>query len=338
MICFASDNRATVHPKVMEALNAANIGHAPSYGEDAWTERLDQKLNKIFGREVYSFVMFSGTGSNVAAMAHMTQGYSAAICTDVSHMNTSETGAPERIAGIKLLTVPHKDGKLTAEGIEEYMYMLGTEHYAQPRIVSITQATEFGTVYTPEEIRAITAVAHRWGMYVYMDGARIANAAAYLNVPVADMTVNAGVDAVCFGGTKNGIMYGECLIFFEKWLGKRFIFTRKSTAQLPSKSRYISAQFLALFEDDLWLNNARHANRCATLLYEKLKSFNSITVAFPAQTNQIFFDMDRGMAEELKKEFLFLEHDGYYRIVTSYDTDEGDIDAFANKLQSIGCR
>ncbi|MCL2081144.1 MAG: beta-eliminating lyase-related protein [Oscillospiraceae bacterium] len=339
MICFASDNRAPVHPKVMEALAAANIGHAPAYGEDKWTGRLNDRLNVLFGREVYPFIMFGGTGSNVAAMAHLTQGYSAAICTDVSHMNTSETGAPERMAGIKLLAVPHSDGKLTAAGVEKHARALGNEHYAQPRIVSLTQATEFGTVYTPDETRAICDTAHHYGMYVYMDGSRIANAAACLDVPIADMTVNAGVDAVCFGGTKNGMMYGECLIFFDKWVGKRFIFTRKNMAQLPSKSRYISAQFCALLEDGLWLSCARMANGSARYLAGRLGGFNDIKIVFPVQTNQIFLEMDAKLALELKKDFNFYETGGgCYRLVTSFDTGKEEADAFIQKLHSYGCR
>jgi len=338
MICFASDNRAAVHPKVMEALSAANTGHAPSYGEDMWTQRLDQQLNELFGREAYPFVMFSGTGSNVAAMAHLTMGYSAVICTDISHMNTNETGAPERVACIKLLPVTHKDGKLNAEDIEKHISALGNEHHAQPYIVSVTQSTELGTVYTPDELKLICDTAHNYGMQVYMDGARIANAAAYLNVPIADMTVNAGIDAVCFGGTKNGMMYGECLIFFDKQIGERFIFTRKNVAQLPSKSRYISAQFLSLLENDLWLSTARHANECAQYLADELKGFKDIKIAFPVQTNQIFFKLNKQKAKELQKDFLFYEIDGLYRIVTSFDTRKEEADAFIHKLQSIGCR
>ena len=334
MISFASDNCAAVHPAVMEALNAANTGHAPSYGGDRWTKELSERLNALFGREVYAYPMMNGTGANVAALAHITLGYSSAVCADVCHMHTNETGAPERIAGVKLLAEPHAGGKLTVENIEKHMPDIGNEHHAQPRAVILTQATELGTVYTPGEVKAIAGVCRRNGLLLYMDGARIANAAAYLGVDIAGFTCDAGVDILCLGGTKNGAMYGECLVFFDRALGERFIFTRKNTAQLASKMRYISAQFSALLTNGLWLENARRANETAAYIAKGLQEIRGIEIAYPVESNQIFFKTDEKTARGLQKDFEFFSLGGLRRLVTSWDSRLDDADKFISAVKS----
>ncbi len=330
---FASDNCAPVHPAIMQALQEANVGHAPSYGSDYWTAAVSDAMNTVFGRPVTSFLMMNGTGANVAALAHVMRGYTGVICADVAHINTNETGAPERIAGAKLIPLPTKDGKLTPAQIETLLHMQTSEHYCYPAVVALTQATEFGCVYTPTEVAAIAAVCHANDMLLYMDGARIANAAAYLGVNVSAFTCEAGVDIVAFGGTKNGLMYGECLVFFDEALAKRFEFTRKSTGQLASKMRYIAVQFLALLQDDLWLTNAHHANTQARALAAGIAPF--FTILHPVEANEVFCVMDDALANALQETFEFGGHDGSYRLVTSFDTTDAQVHDFIERAKKI---
>ena len=264
---FESDNCAPVHPRVMAALGAANRGHVPGYGYDPVTAEADSLFDRLFGRHVEVFYTFNGTGSNAAALAHLVRPHHGIVCADTSHINAAETCAPERIAGGKLLTVPSADGKVTPAQLEGILGGWQSEHVPKPAVLSLTQVTDEGMVYTPEELRALTDAAHRHGMIVHMDGARLANAVAANRGDLAGST--AGVDVLGFGGTKNGMMFGEAVVFLKTELAEEFAYTRKSCGQLPSKARYIAAQFIALLEDGLWLELAGNANRMARQLYRR---------------------------------------------------------------------
>ena len=267
---FASDNAAGAHPAVLDAVTRANEGHALAYGDDPWTRRCESAFRDLLG-DVTTLLTFNGTGANVLALASLLGPADAVVCSDWAHISTDETGAPERILGVKLIDVPTTDGKLVPDQLDELAHLLGQVHHAQPGVVSITQSTELGTVYTIDEVAALCDRAHRFGMTVHLDGARIANAAAALGGDVAALrafTVDAGVDVLTFGGTKNGILGGEAVVYLRPELARRALYLRKQVTQLPSKQRYLAAQFLALLEGDRWLQLAQHANEMATHLYE----------------------------------------------------------------------
>jgi len=275
---FASDNNAGVHPEILRALEGVNEGHTIAYGDDPYTATADKKIRQVFGDDVMPFFVFIGTAANVLGLDALTKPYHAIICAETSHIHQNECGAPERLTGCKLLSVATPDGKLTIEGIAKYMHGFGDEHHSQPRVISITQSTEMGTVYTVEEIREIADYAHSHNIYLHMDGARLSNAAAFLEVGFREITRDAGVDVLSFGGTKNGLMYGEVVIFFNTDFAGDFKFLRKQGMQLASKMRYIATQFERFLEDDFWLTNAAHANRMAQLLADELKDIKQITI------------------------------------------------------------
>ena len=278
---FASDNSAAVHPAILDAIARANDGHALAYGYDDVTAAADRRFSELFGRDVDTYYVWGGSGANVMALMALARPADAVICTDIAHINVDETSSPERIVGTKLIDVPSTNGKLSPEQIEAQLHMLGVEHHAQPGIVSITQATEIGTLYSAAEVAAIVEIAHRHGMRVHLDGARIANATVALGgTPEAlrSFTIDAGVDVVSFGGTKNGMMYGEAVVFLTPELAARAKIIRKLVSQLPSKMRYISAQFDALLTDDLWLRNAAHANAMARRLHDGVHDLPGLTL------------------------------------------------------------
>ncbi len=260
---FASDNYAGAHPEIIAALAEANGGHQISYGEDVYTARLHDVMAAHLGPDVQVFPVFNGTGANVLSLQSMLPRWGAVICTETAHIHSDENGAPERVGGLKLLTVPTPDGKLTPELIDRQAYGWGDEHRAQPLAVSITQTTELGTAYTPDEIRAIADHIHPLGMRLHLDGARIANAAASLDLPLRAFTTDAGVDVVSFGGTKNGLLFGEAIVVLRPEASAGLTYLRKMNMQLASKMRFVSAQLIALLEGDLWLESARHANAMA---------------------------------------------------------------------------
>jgi threonine aldolase len=263
---FASDNHAGVHPEVLAALEAANGGHQVAYGEDVYTARLSEVFRHHFGERAEAYPVFNGSGANVVGLQAMSDRWGAVICAESAHINMDECGAPEKVGGLKLLSVPTPDGKLTPELIDRYAWGFGVPHHAQPQIVSLTQSTELGTVYTAEEIRAICAHVHGHGMLVHMDGSRLANAAAALDLPLRAFTTDAGVDVLSFGGTKNGLLLGEAVVVLNPDAVRGLLYLRKASLQLASKMRFVSAQFLALLDGDLWLRNARHSNALAQRL------------------------------------------------------------------------
>lgn len=334
---FGSDNHAGAHPEVLAAVAAANLGHAGSYGADPWTERLQAAFRRHFGDQARGFCVFNGSGANVAAIDALTGPQEAVICTDVAHLHVDECGAPERIAGTKLLTVANRAGKLEPADLARWEARRGDEHQAQPRLVSITQSTELGTVYTVEETRAIAAAAHELGMYLHVDGARLANAAATLDLPLAALTTEAGVDAVSFGGTKNGLLVGDAVVFCRPGLGEGFAYARKQLLQLASKMRFISAQFEALLEGDLWLRNARHANAMATRLAAAVGPVDGVEISYPVEANAVFARLPGAAIEALRDAHPFYVWDegaGEVRWMCSWDTTTEDVDGFADAVRA----
>lgn len=334
---FASDNYAGIHPDVLAAIGAANAGHAVSYGADPHTARLQDAFAALLGDGVAAYPVFNGTGANVVALQSMLPRWGAVIAPAGAHINVDEAGAPERVAGIKILPVPTPDGKLTPELVDREAWGWGDEHRAQPLAISLTQSTEVGTVYTPEEIRALADHAHARGMRVHMDGARIANAAASLDLPLRALTRDAGVDVLSFGGTKNGALAAEAVVVLEPAASDGIRYLRKLDMQLASKLRFVSAQLLALLEDDLWLRNARHANAMAQRLRAGVEagladgSIRGVAFTQPTQANGVFAALPAGVADRLREEFRFYDWDaaaGVVRWMCSFDTTEGDVDAF----------
>ncbi|MCU4671048.1 low specificity L-threonine aldolase [Microbacterium fluvii] len=344
---FASDNYSGVHPEVLAAIADANEGHQIAYGEDAYTARLQEVFAHHFGEGVEAFPVFNGTGANVTGLQSMLPRWGAVIAAKTAHINVDEGGAPERVAGIKLLTVPTDDGKLTPELIDQEAWGWGDEHRAQPLVVSITQSTELGTLYTPDEIRAIADHIHPLGMRLHMDGARISNAAAALDLPLRAFTRDVGVDVLSFGGTKNGAMLGEAVVVLEPAASDGLLFLRKLNMQLSSKMRFVSAQLIALLEGDLYLRNARHSNAMAQRLRQGVETGiadGTITgVAFtqPTQSNGVFATLPEGVADELRKSFRFYDWDAArseVRWMCSFDTSEADVDAFVAELSNLTSR
>ncbi|MEV8630429.1 low specificity L-threonine aldolase [Streptosporangium sp. NPDC051023] len=329
---FASDNYAGVHPEVLQAIVLANEGHQPAYGDDAYTRALQEVFKRHFGPTAEAWPMFNGTGANVVALRAMTAPWEAVVCAESAHIHTDEGGAPERSAGLKLLTVATPDGKLTPDLIDTQAWGFGDEHRAQPKVVSITQTTELGTLYTPEEIRAICEHAHELGMFVHLDGARATNAAAALDVPLRAFTTDAGVDVLSFGGTKAGLMFGEAVVVLNPGAVRGLRYLRKSAMQLASKMRFVSVQFEALLAGDLWLRNARNANAMARRLAEAVRRIPGVEVPRPVQANAVFAIMPGEVTERLQKRFRFYtwnEATGEVRWMTAFDTTEADVDAFA---------
>ena len=332
---FASDNYAGAHPEIIAALAEANGGHQISYGEDAYTARLHDVMAAHLGPDVQVFPVFNGTGANVLSLQSMLPRWGAVICTETAHIHSDENGAPERVGGLKLLTVPTPDGKLTPELIDRQAYGWGDEHRAQPLAVSITQTTELGTAYTPDEIRAIADHIHPLGMRLHLDGARIANAAASLDLPLRAFTTDAGVDVVSFGGTKNGLLFGEAIVVLQPEATAGLTYLRKMNMQLASKMRFVSAQLIALLEGDLWLESARHANTMAARLAAAVVDLPGIKITQPVQANAVFAIIDPAVADRLRQTFRFYDWNpstGEVRWMCAFDTTPTDVDAFATAI------
>ena len=341
---FASDNYSGITPEVLEALAVANGGHQIAYGEDAYTERLGEVIRAHFGESASVWPVFNGTGANVVALHAMLPRWGGVICATTAHINVDEGGAPERMGSIKLLTVPTEDGKLTPELVDREAWGWGDEHRAQPLVVSITQTTELGTRYTPQEISALAEHAHAQGMHVHLDGARIANAAAGLGLPLGSFTTDAGIDVLSLGGTKNGALGAEAVVVLnaEALLGGEAAmpFVRKLSMQLASKMRFVSAQLLALYEGDIWLRNARHANAMAQRLRATLEAAELPGLGFtqPTESNAVFATLPTGAADRLREQFRFYDWDTArkeVRWMCSFDTTEDDVDSFAAEIQAV---
>ena len=335
---LASDNYAGIHPEILAAIAAANEGHAVAYGDDPCTAAAVESFREQFGQAVDVYFVFLGTAANVLSLQAASAPYQAVICAETAHINVDECGAPERHTGCKLLTVPTPDGKLTCEGIGRHLHGFGFEHHAQPRVVSITQATELGTVYRAEEIQALAELAHRHQMVLHMDGARLANAAVHLGTDLRTLTADCGVDVLSFGGTKNGMMVGEAIVFFNTDLARNFKYRRKQGMQLASKMRFIAAQFQALLTNDLWRRCAAHANRMAALLAEALGEFPEIRVSRPVESNGVFARIPQAVIAPLQAVcpfYVWNEAASEVRWMTAFDTTEDDIRHFIAELKRI---
>ncbi len=336
MRSFASDNNSGVHPAVMEALASANKDHALGYGSDPWTDEAVRKVEEALGVECEVMFVFNGTGSNAVALQLMTRPYNSVVCAETAHIYVDECGAPAKMCGCQIRPVATPDGKLTPELIAPYLHGFGDQHHSQPGAVYISQCTELGTIYTPDEIEALSAQAHAHGMRVHMDGARVANACAALGLSLKEMTADCGVDVLSFGGTKNGLMVGECVVVFDRALFAEARFVRKQSAQLASKMRYLSCQFAAYLTDDLWLKNALHANAMAARLHEALKDFPGVCFTQKPESNQLFLTMPRTTIDRLLQKYFFYfwnEAADEIRLVTSFDTTEEDIADFIRELR-----
>ncbi len=335
---FASDNNSGVHPDILDAIIQANRGHVVGYGDDPYTRQAIELFRQYFRAETQVFFVYGGTGANTLGLAALLKPHQAVICAETSHINVDECGAPEKFSGSKLLALPTQDGKLIPEQIEPLLHALGDPHHTQPKVISITQPTEVGTLYTVDEIRTMAEFAHSRGMYLHMDGARICNAAAALGVGFAEFTCNAGVDVLSFGGAKNGMMYGEAVLFFDPGLAADFAFIRKQGMQLASKMRFIAVQFTALLSNDLWLRNAENANRMAARLAAQASKIPQVKLTRQPQANAVFATLPHEAIPRIQEKYFFYvweEQTDEVRWMASYDTTEEDVADFIKTLNMI---
>ena len=338
MRSFASDNNSGVHPLVMDAVIKANENHAVGYGDDPWTAAAVTKIKEIFGEKASPFFVFNGTGANSVALQAVTRSFNSILCAETAHINVDECGAPGRMTGCAIVTIPTPDGKLTPELIKPHLHNFGVCHHSQPKVVYISQVTELGTVYTIEEVKAIADLLHAHNMYLHMDGARLANASAFLNCSMKQITVDAGVDVLSFGGTKNGMMMGEAVVAFSPDIAENLMYFRKQSAQLASKLRYLSAQFIPYLENNLWLENAMKANLAATKLADIMKQYPQICFTQKIESNALFFTIPAEALRKLQEEYFFYmwnEEQNEARLVTSWDTTGEDIAGFEESLKII---
>ena len=332
---FGSDNHSGAHPDILKALTEANTGHAPSYGTDPLTEKCQELFKSHFGKSTESFFVFNGTAANVLSLKAMMKSYESCFVTDMSHLNQDECGAPEFFAG-KLIPVKSINGKLTIPELEKHYIRLGDQHYTQPRVISLTQPTEVGTLYSIDEIKALTTWAKSKNLLVHMDGARFTNAVYKLNCSMNQITTDIGVDILSFGGTKNGLMFGEAVVILNPALTKDFKYIRKQAAQLPSKTRFIAAQFLAFFSNDLYKKIAQHSCEMALYFHEKLAE--KFKINYPVQSNAIFAEIPQPLVKNLKSKYFFYVWDEKTfecRLMTSWDTQKEDIDGFTKALIEV---
>jgi threonine aldolase len=328
---FASDNHAGVHPEILEAIARANHGHEIAYGDDPYTRSAVKKFEEHFGEDIAVFFTFNGTGANVLSLQALARSFQSVLCSDYAHIYTDECGAPEKHTGCKLIPLPHHDGKISLASVQHAYHGIGDEHHSQPRVISITQSTEMGTVYQPEEIQALADFAHKHDMFLHMDGARLANAAVSLGQSLRQATRDLGVDVLSFGGTKNGMLGGEAVVFFHPEQGENFLYLRKQSMQLASKMRFTAAQFEALLTGDLWRRSAQHANRMARALEKEISRIPEVKVVWKVEANGVFAQIPRHTIEKIKQHYFFyvwIEQESIVRWMCSFDTTEEDIAKF----------
>ncbi len=336
---FASDNWSGACPEIMEALQQANHSHHPAYGEnDPLFQQVKSRFQEVFETDCEVFFVYNGTGANVLSVSHLLQPWQAIVAPRSAHLNEDEGGAPERFLGGKILTVECADGKLRPEQVEPFLSSKGFQHHVQPKLITISQATELGTLYKPHEIFKLADFAHTHDMFLHVDGARIANAAAALGCSLAEMITHTGVDVLSFGGTKNGLMFGEAVVFVKPELAIGFEYNRKQGMQLASKQRFISAQFMAYLHQDLWLRNAQKANEMARLLAQKIETVEGLMLSRPTEANAVFAILPEKLIPLLQKETFFHvwnEAKNEVRLMCSFDTQREDIDGFIHAAQRL---
>jgi threonine aldolase len=328
---FASDNNSPAHPAVLQAIRKANRGHAIAYGDDYYTDRAVKTFARVFGESCKPYFVFTGTGANVLSLAALARPYHAILCAETSHLNAAECGAPERFAGLKLFAVPTETGKIAPADIARRLEHRGDPHHSQLKVVSITQSTDFGYCYTADEVRALARCAHRHRLSLHMDGARIYNACAALGLSLKAMTADCGVDVLSLGGTKNGLLGAEAVVFFRPGLAEEFEPIRKQGTQLASKMRFLAVQLETLIGGDLWRRNASRANRMARRLADGLARVPGIRITREVQTNMVFCTIPRGAVDAIRKRYLFYVYDesrSEARLVANYDTTGADVDGF----------
>lgn len=338
MISFGSDNHSGIHPRMISAINAVNKEHDFAYGDDVTTLRSDEMFSSLFGCPVRSFYMMNGTGTNVTLLKSVTRSYHSVICASTAHINVDECGAPERQSGCKVVSVPTLDGKLTPELVKPYLTGFGFCHHSQPKVISISQTTELGTVYTKEEILALSELAHSYDMYLHVDGARLANAVAAVGCDVRSITVDAGVDILSFGGTKNGMMMGEAAIFFNLDLAVGFEYERKQAMQLYSKMRFVAAQFEAYLEGGLWIELATSSNSMARYMRERMSEIKEVKVTQEVSANALFVIFPEDKREIIRSKYFFYDWNeaiGEVRLMCSFDTKKEHIDDFIEYIKTI---
>jgi threonine aldolase len=334
---FASDNNAGVHPEILKEIESANAGHVLGYGSDPYTEKAKKLFKEHFGKVTEVYFVFTGTAANTLGLSGATRPWNSIITAFSAHIEQDECGAPEKFTGCKVLTVDTPDGKIKVEMLAKHMHGFDFEHHSQPKVISITQTTEMGTAYTVDEIKQLSDFVHERGMLLHMDGARIANAAVTLGLPFKAFTTDAGIDILSFGGTKNGMMYGEAVCFLKPGISRDFKYIRKQGMQLASKMRFISAQYIAYFNNDLWRRNAAHSNSMALVLAEKMKGLKRIQITQVVQSNGVFVIIPKEIAEKVSKSYFFYpwnELTSEYRLMTSWDTTSEDIDNFVDLLKN----
>ena len=335
---FGSDNHSGISPEILEAIGKANTVHALAYGEDEYTVALEKEIKRHFGQQATIYPVFNGTGANVLCIDAMLRSHNAVICAETAHINVDECGAPQRITGAKLLTVATPDGKLTPEMIKQHLHGIGFQHHSQPRVVSVAQSTELGTLYTLEELKTLSDFVHANNMLLHIDGARLANAAVALGCTFRQMTTDIGADAVSFGGTKNGLMMGESVVLLNPALNEDFLYRRKQAMQLCSKMRFVSAQILAYLENDLWRRNAEHSNAMAQLLYQQVKDLPGLKIVYPVKVNAVFAKLPHEVWTKLLEHYFFYDWDEAENVVRwmcSFDTQKEDILQFVECLKGI---
>ena len=335
---FGSDNHSGVHPNILKALSKANKGYAISYGDDKLTKNCVKKIENVFGSDVDVFFVYNGTAANIIGLKTVTNSFNSVICAETSHLNVHECCGPESFTGCKLVTIPAEDGKLKPELIKQSLIGVGDVHMAQPKVVSITQSTELGTTYTIDEMKKLCNFAHKNKLIVHVDGARLCNAAVFLNKDLKTITRDVGVDILSFGGTKNGMMFGEAVVFFNKNLTKDFEFYRKQGMQLTSKMRFISAQFNAFFENNLWFKNAEYANKMAQYLKNELLKIDQVKIIQKVEANMVYVYIPIKYLQKLREKFYFHVFDDNSceaRLMCSFNTKKESIDGLINSLKEI---
>ncbi len=338
---FGSDNHSGVSPEVIEAIAQANSDHALAYGDDEYTQRLETLIKETFGPQAKVYLVFNGTGANVLSIDAMCRSHEAVVCAETAHINVDECGAPQRVVGCRLLTVDTPDGKLTPALVKTRLHGFGFEHHSQPKAISISQPTELGTLYSKEEIKALADLAHSYNMYLHVDGARLANAAVALGCTFKEMTTDLGVDALSFGGTKNGLLMGESCVLLNPALDVDMKYRRKQMTQLASKMRFMAAQFICYIESGIWRRNAEHSNRMAQLLRSEVEKVEGVKIMYPVQVNSVFAQLPTDVWHRLQERYFFYDWDeaaDVVRWMCSFDTTEEDIHSFVNALKEELCR
>jgi len=338
MRSFASDNNSGIHPQIIQAIIGANQGHAVGYGDDEWTSKADSIFRMIFGEDVQPYYVFNGTGSNLTALQALTCSYQSIICAKTAHIYSDECGAPAKATAAVLKPLPTPDGKLTPELIAAELHGLGVQHHSQPKVISISQSTEMGTVYTAEELKTLCDFAHSHNLYVHMDGSRLANACAHLGIGLRELSRDCGIDILSLGGTKNGMMMGEAVIAFRPEWNESLMYFRKQSAQLYSKMRFLSAQYITYFQDGLWLHNAKHSNAMAHYLYTQISNLPGVRFTQKVEANSLFLILPQDVIQKMLEHYFFYMWDedaNEIRLVCSWDTTLQDVDAFVNCLKTI---